>query len=175
MRLLLILVLACFAIELGYCQEKNISIPILKGSIQVNNLIDSVLIPQNHPNSFNDEKPLADSCIVIHLHKGTNSIFFLIKATSREQTNISLNLCSSGEKQKFGCFNYKRYKIFVIGDNGNFYGFFKPTKAFETFPFLYAIDLKKLSIHDLAVDFKAVWDYDYKDGRFSRYWFVSQH
>ncbi|HTK20201.1 MAG TPA: hypothetical protein VL442_11825 [Mucilaginibacter sp.] len=175
MRLLLIFVLSCFVVDFGYCQGKNISIPVLKENIPINDLLDSILIPQNHPNSFNDEKPLADSCIVIQLHKGTNNIFFRIKATSREQVNISLNLTSTDERQRVGYFNYKRYKIFVVGDKDNFYGFFKPTKAFETFPFIYAVDLKKLSISDLTVDFKAVWNYDYKDGLFSRYWLVPIH
>lgn len=161
MKYFLILALVFSSFSLSFGQSKDLlSVPILKESKKINQLMDIVLDPKN-ADEYDRDKTSTDSCFFILLLKSEGHISFQVEKKTKSVTNEIANRCIVSKN--FGCFLYKKYKIFVFAVNG-FYDFFDTTDERRNFDFVYKLKSSELGNVE---DYLAIWHYQYKDGNFS--------
>jgi hypothetical protein len=150
-----------FSFCYGQSTEK-IPIAVLKESKKIDQLMDMVLDPNNQK-SHSVRRDVAGSCFMITLDKVRDNYFtFEINKHTDTVTNTLINGIEV-EKDYFGYFTYKKYKIFVWADAG-FGNFFSKTGTKTTFDFVYQLQHPDPLGNGYTL---AQWHYQYKDGHFS--------
>jgi hypothetical protein len=159
LQLLLFLLSLGFTFCYGQSTEK-ISIPVLKESKKIDQLMDIVLNPKNAGKSEGVENS-ANNCFMIDFLKdGNNNFSIEIDKTTKPITNILINGMEI-EKDHVGYFQYRQYKIFVWADQG-FYDFFNKTSVTKTFDFVYKLQNPEPLGNEYSL---ATWHYQYRNGK----------
>ena len=161
---LVIIVFVVLGSRFGFAQtHEKISIPVLKQSKMIDQLMDMILDPKNQKSHF-VRSDVAGCCFMITLGKVQDNYFtFEINKHTDTVTNILINGMEV-EKDYFGYFPYKKYKVFVWADAG-FGNFFYKTGAKTTFDFVDQLQHPDPLGNEGYI--LAQWHYQYKDGHFS--------
>jgi hypothetical protein len=132
----------------GYCQtRKLINLPILKESPQIDSLIDLMIRqPQELVVSDSLERS-KDDWIILSVNEEENDTFYFTLGTeNKKYINLPINYIvhelynADGVRIKphFGCFTYKRYRVFVWTID-RFYGFLSKSNKNKRYDYIYRI------------------------------------
>ncbi|MBS1530705.1 MAG: hypothetical protein JSU01_10380 [Bacteroidetes bacterium] len=171
-HLLCVLLISIICYQASFGQSKELlSIPVLKESKSIDSLLDIVLDPNTHPNLGYNSKPLQDSCLYVGSWRAPNAgIHFTFITGSIRQINYIINVWAE-KKTLTGYFEYKKVKVFVPGYK-NFREFFADAANVADLQFIYRLENTKDGPPDgLIPQGSRQWDFEYKAGRFSR-WYI---